>query len=171
MKKLIISLVAIISVTISASAMSLKDAFTALSNIQNVEVTNPDYNLPVTFGGINDFQLAAGYNMNQQQIFESGTAAYAILNQVPLAEMINGGNNNSVAAFIYANPTGENSNEVLIAVMSGYRGSLVFIYGTIDDASKAALQNAPLNIQGNFLSLETTMPDGNDFNIILSKAR
>lgn len=171
MKKFIIALVVVISATVSVSAMSLKDAFSALSNIQNVNITAPDYNLPVIGEGVKDGQIAAAYNLNAQQIYESGTAAYTILNQIPLANMINGGNNGEVAAFVYTTPAGENSNEILIAVMSGYKGSVVFLYGTIDDASRDAIKNAPLQMEGSFLSLESTMPDGSDFNIILSKAR
>ena len=171
MKKFILSLVAIISATVSMSAMSLKDAFNALSNIPNVTVTAPDYNLPVIADAIQNCQLAAGYNMNQQQIEESGTAALTLLNQVPLTYMINGGANNQVAAFVYTNPVGENSNEILIAAMSGYRGSVVFLYGTVDNATQNAIENAPLKIECNFLSLEAKLPDGSDFNIVLSKAR
>ena len=171
MKKIIFSLVAIIAATFSVSAINLKDAFTALSNIQNVNVVTPDYNFPITADVVKEGQISAAYNLNRQQILESGNAALTILNQVPLAYMINGGNNNNVGAFIYTTPAGENSNEILIAVMSGFRGSLVFMYGTIDDASRDALQNAPLQMEGNFLSIEASMPDGSEFNIIQSKAR
>lgn len=171
MKKLIAMLVVAIATISSASAMNLKEAFSALSNIQNVTVVAPDYNLPVISDIAQSGQIAAGYNLNKEQINQAGTAAFTILNQVPLTAMVNGGNNGEVAAFVYAMPNDSGSNDVLIAVMSGYKGSVVFLYGTADDASVAAIQSAPLNIEGNFLSLEAQMPNGNDFNITLSKAR
>lgn len=171
MKKFIMILCVAVATVASASAMSLKDAFAALSNIQNVSVTKPDYNLPVVPDVIDNLHIAAGYNLNQDQILASGNAAYTILNQVPLAYMINGGNNNEVSAFVYATPNASGSNDVLIAAMSGYKGSVVFLYGTIDNATLAAIQNAPLKMEGNFLSIEAQMPDDSEFNIILSKAR
>lgn len=171
MKKIILSLLAMFAITAGASAMNLKDAFTALSNLPNINVTAPDYNLPVVAEVIHNGQIAAGYNMPQQQILESATAAYAILNQVPMSYMINGGNNKEVAAFIYATPNDSESNDILIAAMNGSKGSIVFLYGTIDDASLNAIQNASLTMQGNYLSIEAQMPDNTDFNITLSKSR
>ena len=47
MKKTLFTLIALISVALGASAMSLKDAYKALSNIPNVSVVKPDYNLPM----------------------------------------------------------------------------------------------------------------------------
>lgn len=86
--------------------------------------------------------------------------------------MINGGNNNNVAAFVYTEPNDKGSNDILIVAMSGLKGSIVFMYGTIDDTCKSAIQNAKLEMQGDFLSLEAeSIPDVGDFNIILSKAR
>ncbi|MDE5877899.1 MAG: hypothetical protein K2H47_10455 [Muribaculaceae bacterium] len=171
MKKIILTLITVIATTVSMSAMNLKEAFNALSNIPNVSVQTPDYNLPVNADIAQTGQIAGAYNLTQQQIEQTGNAAYVILNQIPFSYMVNGGNNGEVAAFVYATPNQEGSNDVLVVAMSGYKGSAVFIYGTLDNAAVQSLQSAPLNIQGNFLSLEATMPDGNDFNIILSKAR
>lgn len=171
MKKLLLIVIAALAASASSFAMNLKEAFNALSNLPYVTITTPDYNLPVVADVIQNGTIAAGYNLDRQQIAEAGSAAYAILNQVPLNYMINGANNKEVAAFIYSTPNAENSNDVLIAVMSGYKGSIVFLYGTMDDASKVAIQNAPLTMQGNFLNIEAGMPDGSDFNITLSKAR
>lgn len=162
--------VAIATIT-SASAMNLKEAFNAISNVQNVTVVAPDYNLPVTADPIQNMQLAAGYNMNKEQIFESATAVFTLLNQVPMANIINGGTNNQVAAYVYATPNAFGSNDVLIVAMSGFKGSVVAIYGTMDDASVAAIKAAPLKIEGSFLSLEAKMADDTEFNIILNKAR
>lgn len=179
MKKTLLSLIALLSVALGASAMSLKDAYKALSNIPNVSVTNPDYNLPMDISAmpdygftLNDGNLAAGYNMNAAQIKETGDAAYTILNQVPMVRMINGANNNLVAAFVYAEPTGENSNDVLIAAMSGYRGSVVFMYvQNVPDATCAAIQSAPVEMEGSFLSLNAKLSGNDEFSIILNKGR
>lgn len=179
MKKTLLSLIALLSVALGASAMSLKDAYKALSNIPNVSVTNPDYNLPMDISAmpdygftLNDGNLAAGYNMNAAQIKETGDAAYTILNQVPMVRMINGANNNQVAAFVYAEPTGENSNDVLIAAMSGYRGSVVFMYvQNVPDATCTALQSASVEMAGSFLSLNAKLSGNDEFSIILNKGR
>lgn len=171
MKKFILVLCAVLAVSAGAFAMNLKEAFGALSNIPNINVRVPDYNLPVSMDMVRDGRVAAAYNLNRAQIAESGGAAYALLNQVPLSYMINGANNNSVAAFVYVVPGDDGANEVLIAVMSGYYGSVVFVYGTIDDAVKEAIQNAPLEMEGSFLKMDAKLADGDEFNIVVSKAR
>lgn len=156
---------------LGASAMSLKEAFGALSNLPEISVREPDYNLPVINDFVQNGRIAAAYNLDRAQIKRSGDAALAILNQVPLHYMINGGSNGLVGAFVYASPDGEGSNDVLVAAMSGYRGSLVFMYGKADDKCLEAIQQAPLHIEGTYLSLEASVPDVGDFNIIMSKAR
>lgn len=171
MKKLILSLAALAIMGISSSAMGLKEAYNALSNIPNVSVTSPDYNLPVISETIKVSQIAAAYNLDAEGILETGNAAYTILNQVPMTYMVTGVNNKQVCAFIYAIPNDSGTNDVLITVMSGYKGSAVFIYGTIDNESLVAIQNAPVEMKGSYLNITTQLPDGNDFNIILSKAR
>lgn len=179
MKKTLLSLIALISVALGASAMNLKDAYKALSNIPNVSVTMPDYNLPMDISAMPDYgftlsdgNLAAAYNLNAAQIKETGDAAYTILNQVPMLRMINGANNSQVAAFVYAEPTGENSNDVLIAVMSGYRGSVVFMYvQNVPDATCTAIQSAPVEMAGSFLSLKAKLTGNDEFSIILNKGR
>lgn len=171
MKKLFLSLVILVAAGIGASAMNLKEAFGALSNLPAVEVREPDYNLPVISDVVQNGHIAAAYNLDREQILVSGNAALAILNEVPLQYMVNGGCNGLVSAFVYATPDGEGANDILIAAMSGYRGSLAFLYGKADDASIEAIRQAPLHIEGSFLSLEATVPDAGEFNILLSKAR
>ena len=179
MKKTLITLIALVGMAFGASAMNLKDAYTALSNIPNVSVSNPDYNLPMDISAMPDYgfnlgegNLAAGYNLNAAQIKETGDAAFTILNQVPMLRMINGACNNDVAAFVYAEPTGENSNDVLIVAMSGYRGLAVFMYvQNVPDAVCTAIQTAPVEMQGNFLSMKAKLQGTDEFSIILNKAR
>lgn len=179
MKKAFLTLIAFISVALGASAINLKEAYAALSNIPNVSVTKPDYNLPMDLpimqdGGlvVNEGNLAAGYNLNAAQIKETGDAAYTILNQVPLIRMINGANNNLATGFVYAEPTGENTNDVLIVVMSDYRGSAVFMYAQdVPDTVCTALQMAPVEMEGRSISLKAKLPGDDEFNIILNKGR
>lgn len=171
MKKILLTLVLAVASVFGSYAMTLKEAFGALSDIQNISVRAADYNLPVISDVIADGQIAAAYNLPAEKILATGNAAYAILNQVPLADMINGANNNLAAAFVYATSNGDGTNDILIAVMSGYRGAVVFLYGTVSDAARLAIQSAPLEMEGAFLSLKAAIPGEGDFNIILSKAR
>ena len=181
MKKTLLSLIALVSVALGASAMSLKDAYKALSNIPNVSAAKPDYNLPMDLPmspvdgfmlQLEDGNLAAAYNLNAAQIKETGDAAFTILNQVPLQRMINGGNNNLVGAFVYAEPTGENSNDVLIVVMNGYRGAVNFVYvENVSDTIRTALQMAPVEMEGSSFSLKAKLPQDEEFNIIQNKGR
>ena len=55
--------------------------------------------------------------------------------------------------------------------LTRYYGSVVFVYGAIDDAVKEAIQNAPLEMEGSFLKMEAKLADGDEFNIVVSKAR
>ena len=150
----------------------MKEAFDELSKLPNISISVPDYNLPVISDFVENGTIAAAYNLNASQIYDSATKAFTVLNKVPLTSMINGGNNNNVAAFVYTEPNDKGSNDILIVAMSGLKGSIVFMYGNVDDTCKSAIQNAKLEMQGDFLSLEAeSIPDVGDFNIILSKAR
>ena len=155
----------------TTSTITLKEAFDELSKVQNVAITAPDYNLPVIADVISDAKIAAAYNLDAAGIKASGDPAFKVLDKLPLSKIINGGTNGEVAAFVYAEPNESGSNDALIAVMSGYRGSVVFMYGTMDDAAKEAIQNAPLSIEGINLNIDTTLPDGNEFHITINKGR
>ena len=179
MKKTLLTLIALVGMAFGASAMNLKDAYKALSNIPNVTVSNPDYNLPMDISAMSDYgfaisegNLATAYNLNAAQIKETGDAAFTILNQVPMLRIINGGCNNAVVGFVYAEPTGENSNDVLIVAMSGYYGSAVFMYvQDVPDATCTALQFAPVEMEGSYFSLKAKLNGNDEFNIILNKGR
>ncbi|MDE7427116.1 MAG: hypothetical protein K2M79_04895 [Muribaculaceae bacterium] len=144
--------------------MSLKDAFNALSNVPNISVRS-DYNFPI-LGLTENGECAAALNLNEAQIRESGNAVYTILNQVPLAWMINGGNNNLAAAFIYASPESTNGiYEVLMVVMGGKLGEIAIVYGGIDKMAKDALQNAPLKMEADKISIHASLPNGDTYDI------
>lgn len=164
MKKILLLVAIALSIAFSASAIGLKEAFDALSNVPNIS-HRTDYNDPI-LGLIVNGQYAAAENLNRSQIFESGNAVYTILNQVPLTRMINGGNNNTVAAFVYASPESTNGiYEVLIVLMSGKDGDISAIYGGIDEAAKNALQSAPLNMESDTIRIHASLPNGDTFNI------
>ena len=179
MKKTLLTLIALISVALGASAMSLKDAYKALSNIPNVSVTKPDYNLPMdlpfeTVSGfeLKDGNLAAGYNMNASQINVTGDAALTILNQVPMIRMINGGFNGYVGALVYWEQTGENSNDMLVAVINARAGSVVFMYvPNLPDSNFLPIQSAPVTMEEGYFSLKAKLPGNDEFNINLNKGR
>ncbi len=164
MKKIVLLLTIALSFALSASAISLKEAFNALSNVPNISVKS-DYNTPILGLTVNG-ELAMASDLNESQILESGNAVYTILNQVPLVWMINGGNNNLVAAFVYASPESTNGiYEVLMVLMSGKSGDITIIYGGIDKAAKDALQNAPLTMESDKISIHADLPNGNTYNI------
>lgn len=164
MKKIILLLTLAFSISFGASAMNLKEAFNALANVPNISAKT-DYNTPI-LGLIVNGQQATARDLNASQILESGNAVYTILNQVPLMRMINGGNNNSVAAFVYATPESEDGlYEVLIVLMSGRNGDISIIYGGIDETAKVALQNAPLTMEDSRIGIHATLPNGDYYNI------
>lgn len=163
MKKIVLLLTIALSFALSTSAMSLKDAFNALSNVPNISVKE-DYNTPILGLTVNG-ELAMASNLNESQILESGNAVYTILNQVPLVKMINGGNNNLVAAFVYASESTNGIYEVLMVLMSGKSGDITIIYGGIDKAAKDALQNAPLTMESDKISIHASLPNGDTYNI------
>lgn len=164
MKKIVLLLTIALSFALSTSAMSLKEAYNALSNVPNISVKS-EYNNPILGLTVNG-ELAMASNLNESQILESGNAVLTILNQVPLTQMINGGNNNLVAAFVYASPESTNGiYEVLMVLMSGRDGDITIIYGGIDKAARNALQNAPMTMEGDAIKIHATLPNGDTYNI------
>ncbi len=164
MKKVILLFSIAFSISFGVSAMSLKDAFEALSNVPNISAKT-DYDTPI-LGLIVNGQQASAKNLDASQILESGNAVLTILNQVPLSRMINGGNNNYVCAFVYASPESSNGIfEVLIVLMSGRDGDISIIYGGIDSDAKGALQNAPLYMEGARIRIHASLPNGDTYNI------
>lgn len=164
MKKIILLLAIALSAAFSISAMSLKEAFKALSNVPNISVRT-DYDTPI-LGLVVNGQIAKAENLNRSQILESGNAALTILNQVPLTWMINGGNNNLVAAFVYASPESTDGiYETLMILMSGEAGDITVIHGGIYEAARNAFQNAPLKMEGASIKIQATLPNGDTYNI------
>lgn len=157
MRKFILILFGLTFSIIGASAMNLKEAYDALSNLPHVTtVVNDTFAVSINhsdkYSGLIQESHATG--LNREEIFRTGNAAYAILNQIPLTYMINGGNNGYVCAFIYSTPNEEGTNDLLVVTMSGAIGNVKFYYITnVGDSVKNELIMAKLTMQGSSLSL------------------
>ncbi len=173
MKKILLTLVMAVVSIASASAISLREAFSALSNLPNVSVKeNLDLKdltngkCPVRLDSLKIAQFAIGYDLDESEIFATGNGAYAILNQIPFRYMINGANNNNVCAFIYSTPyEGQpGMNHILIAVMSGQWGTVCFVDAMAEDKEREAIQAASIEMKGDYLNM--VVPDY--FNITIN---
>lgn len=96
--------------------------------------------------------VSAG-NIAPDKLEEMGNAVYSILDAIPLKYMINGANNNLVGAFVYANKTGADKNEVLIVSYSKGACTASAAYGSANDSTIMALQHAPIAMEGQLLDL------------------
>lgn len=171
-RNLLIIAITLVSVA-SASAINLQEAFSALSNLPNVTVKEnldlkdlTNNKCPIKLDSLKIAQVAIGYDLDAEKIAVTGNGAFAILNQIPFQYMINGANNNNVCAFLYSTPYEGHPglNHLLIAVMSGEWGSVVFADAIIADKERDAIQAASIEMKGN--SLNMVIP--NYFNITIN---
>lgn len=92
--------------------------------------------------------------LNREEIKATGDATLAVLDQIPLTSMINGGCNGLVEAFVYSAINEAGTNDVLIVTMSGEQGDLTYLFVTdLDEYSKLCLQDAKLTMEGSSLSI------------------
>lgn len=83
--------------------------------------------------------------------------------------MINGANNNLVAAFLYATPNAEGRYDFLVVSMDGAGGDIAVIFMAITESIKTMFQNAPLTMKGDMLTLMPVATGGSpSFNIMLN---
>lgn len=157
MKKYILILIALACSILSTYALNLKEAYNALSNLPNISTELNDtisvsINNVVEKDGI--MKVAGAHNLNSEDIKAAGNATFAILNQIPLSDMINGGNNGYVGAFVYCTPNESGSNDMLIVTMSGGQGDLTYMFVTdVDENSRLCIQEGELTLHGNSLSI------------------
>lgn len=157
MKRLLITIALVIVMTTGMSAMTLQEAFNALSSVQNISMTKApetssiNYNSPSD--SVSNVKIAAASDLGASSILQTGNAVYTILNQVPLEFMINGANNNLACAFIYATPCADDRYDCLMVLMSGYAGDVAIVYMTCDKSTKEKLQNANVSIHGPSLTV------------------
>lgn len=173
MKKILLVLAMTLVSIASASAISLQEAFSALSNLPNVSVKEnldlqdlTNNKCPIRLDSLKIAQVSIGYDLDAEKIAATGNGAYAILNQIPLQYMINGANNNNVCAFLYSTPCeGQpGMNHLLIAVMSGQWGTVCFVDAIVGDKERDAIQFASIEMKGDYLNM--AIPDY--FNITIN---
>lgn len=162
MKNFLFLLLMSLTCVASASAINLKEAFSALSNLPNVSVEEnlnlkylTDNRCPVKLDSLKVVQVATAYDLDAEKIMTTANGAYTILNQIPLQYMINGANNNDVCAFLYSTPYEgmPGINHLLMVVMSGQWGSVVFIDAIVEDKERDAIQAASIEMKGNYLNM------------------
>ncbi len=157
MKKFILLLFGLSLSVIGASAMNLREAYNALSNLPNVSQVAKD-STSITINNVERYDgrimVSQASGLDKTEIFNTGNATYDILNQIPLTSMINGGNNGYVAAFVYSAPNEVGLNDLLVVTMSGWHGDVTYVYLTnVEDADKTAVVNAKFVMEGSSLSL------------------
>lgn len=154
MKKPILILFALTCAVWGTYAMDLKEAYNALSNLPKITT---EFNDTVTVNVVKNssiMKVAGAHNLNSEDIKKVGDATFAILNQIPLSYMINGGNNGLVAAFVYCTPNESSSNDMLIVTMSGEQGDLTYLYVTdVNETSKLSIQQGKLTLKDSSLSI------------------
>lgn len=158
MKKFILVLFALGCSVWGSYAMNLKEAYNALSNLPKITTElNDTITVSVNNNVVENnvvMKVAGVHGLNSEEIWTVGNATYAILNQIPLSYMINGGNNCLVATFVYCTPNEKGSNDMLIVTMSGEQGDLTYMYVTdVNEASKLCLQEGKLTLKGSSLSI------------------
>lgn len=154
MKRSVLILFALICSVWGTYAMNLREAYNALSNLPKITTEYKD-TVTVNVAENNSIMKVAGaHNLNSEDIKQVGDATLAILNQIPLSYMINGGNNGLVAAFIYCTPNENSSNDMLIVTMSGEQGDVTYLYVTdVTETSKLSIQQGKLTLKDSSLSI------------------
>ncbi len=154
MKKLILILFALTCVVWGTYAMDLREAYNALSNLPKITTEFKDTVTVNVVENSSIMKVAGAHNLNSEDIKQVGNATFAILNQIPLSYMINGGNNGLVAAFVYCTPNENSSNDMLIVTMSGEQGDLTYLYVTdVNETSKLSIQQGKLTLKDSSLSI------------------
>lgn len=157
MKKYVLILFALVCSIMSVRAIDLKEAYVALSHLPKVSTVLVDtvsvmIDKDAKYAGT--MEVAKAVNLNREEIETTGDATLAVLNQVPLKSVINGGCNGLVGAFVYCAVNEGGTNDMLIVTMSGEQGDLTYLFVTdLDEYSKLCLQEAKLTMEGSSLSI------------------
>lgn len=157
MKKYVLILFALVCSIMSVRAIDLKEAYVALSHLPKVSTVLDD-TVSVTIDKdakyAGTMEVARALNLKREEIKTTGDATLAVLNQVPLKSMINGGYNGLVGAFVYCAVNEGGTNDMLIVTMNGEQGDLTYLFVTdLDEYSKLCLQEAKLTMAGSSLSI------------------
>lgn len=171
MKKYVIALAILAVASVCGRALTLKEAFAALSEVPNMSVVDQSASdlVGLPADSVGNLKIAVANNLDAARIKETGDAVYTVLDKVPLVNMINGANNNLVAAFLYATSNAEGRYDFLVVSMDGAGGDIAVIYMTITESIKTMFQTAPLTMKGDMLTLMPVATDGGpSFNIMLN---
>lgn len=157
MKKYVYILLALVCSVMSVRAIDLREAYDALSHLPKVSTVIDDtvsvsIDKAARYSGSMLVSRAVG--LNPEEIKATGDATLAVLNQIPLTSMINGGCNGLVGAFVYSAVNEAGTNDMLIVTMSGEQGDLTYLFITdLDENSILSLQEAKLTMEGSSLSI------------------
>lgn len=96
MKKYILILFALLCYVLNTYAMNLREAYNALSNLPKITTElNDTITVSINNNVVENnsvMKVAGAHNLNSEDINTVGNSTLAILNQIPLSYMINGGN-------------------------------------------------------------------------------
>lgn len=94
MKKYVIALAILAVASVCGRALTLKEAFAALSEVPNMSVveSSPSGLVGLPADSVGNLEMAVANNLDAARIKETGDAVYAVLDKVPLVNMINGAN-------------------------------------------------------------------------------
>ena len=139
MKKFLFILIMALVCVASAAAINLKDAFSALSKLPNVSVKEnldlkdlTNNRCPVKLDSLKVVQVAIAYDLDAEKIMTTANGAYTILNQIPFQPGM---------------------NHLLMAVMSGEWGSVIFVDAIVKNNERDAIQAASIEMKGNYLNM------------------
>lgn len=157
MKKYVFILITLVCSVMSVRAIDLREAYAALSHLPNVSTVIDD-TISVTIDKdakyAGSMLVSRAVGLNREEIKATGDATLAVLNQIPLTSMINGGCNGLVGAFVYSAVNEAGTNDMLIVTMSGEQGDLTYLFITdLDENSILSLQEAKLTMEGSSLSI------------------
>ncbi|MCI9284261.1 MAG: hypothetical protein HFJ91_00275 [Muribaculaceae bacterium] len=149
MKKIILLLSLLLSITVSTNALTYEEAFSSikdLPNMKGVEGYEISGNNDFATLGITDGQLILwdGETAIDKETEVYGNTIYKIMGELPVAEMVQcriGGQN---LFAIFAKPVSADMNQILILSDSGGAGFTGAMIGHINDRDLAALRKAIL---------------------------
>lgn len=156
MRKYILILFALTCSLLSSYAMNLEDAYNALSHLPKISTELND-TVNVSVNKVNEkciMKVSGVRNLDRKEIKTIGDATLAILNQVPLSYMINGGSNELAGAFVYCTPNANGLYDMLIVTLSVEQGDLTNLYVTdVDENPKLCIQEGKLTLEDSSLSI------------------
>lgn len=90
MKKYVIALAILAVASVCGRALTLKEAFVALSEVPNISVveSSPSGLVGLPADSVGNLEIAVANNLDAARIKATGDAVYAVLDKVPLVNMI-----------------------------------------------------------------------------------